>query len=54
MHYKVVLLASAEQDLMEIKAYALKDFSMKTWKSTFSKKGIHSQSAVLSTGRRPR
>ncbi len=34
---KVVILESAEQDLKELKAYVIKNFSLKTWQSTFGK-----------------
>ena len=33
---KVVLLASAEQDLKELRAYVVKNFSLATWKKTYA------------------
>ncbi|WP_038489153.1 type II toxin-antitoxin system RelE/ParE family toxin [Collimonas arenae] len=35
--FRVVLLDSAEQDLKELKIYVIKNFSLKTWHSTFEK-----------------
>lgn len=34
---KVVVLASAEQDLKELRAYIVKNFSRSTWKKTYAK-----------------
>ncbi|WP_348695581.1 type II toxin-antitoxin system RelE/ParE family toxin [Duganella fentianensis] len=36
MTHRVVLLASAEQDLKDLKAYLLKNFSSETWVSTYT------------------
>jgi toxin ParE1/3/4 len=33
---KVVLLASAEQDLKELRGYVVKNFSLATWKKTYA------------------
>ena len=33
---KVVILASAEQDLQELRAYLVKNFSVATWQATYS------------------
>ena len=35
--FRVVILDSAEQDLKELKGYVIKNFSEKTWQSTFGK-----------------
>jgi len=37
MSYKVVILASAEQDIKELKSYVIKNFSPETWQDTYSK-----------------
>lgn len=34
---KVVVLASAEEDLKELRAYIVKNFSLNTWKKTYDK-----------------
>ena len=40
---KVVILESAEQDLNELKAYIVKNFSLATWRQSYEKikKAIH-------------
>ncbi len=35
--FRVVILDSAEQDLKELRAYVIKNFSIKVWRSTFEK-----------------
>lgn len=37
MGFKVVILDSAEQDLKELRAYILKNFSVETWRTTYAK-----------------
>lgn len=37
MGFKVVILDSAEQDLKELRAYILKNFSVETWRITYAK-----------------
>jgi plasmid stabilization system protein ParE len=37
MNYRIVFLASAEQDLKELKRYIAKNFSPKAWHSTYGK-----------------
>lgn len=37
MGFRVVILDSAEQDLKELRAYVLKNFSMETWRTTYAK-----------------
>lgn len=37
MGFRVVILNSAEQDLRELKAYIVKDFSLDTWRTTYAK-----------------
>jgi len=37
MGSKVVILASAEQDLKELRAYILNNFSIDTWHTTYAK-----------------
>ncbi len=37
MTYKVVFLESAEYDLKELRNYIIHNFSLKTWKTTYSK-----------------
>ncbi len=37
MGFRVVILDSAEQDLKELRAYVLKNFSMETWSTTYVK-----------------
>jgi toxin ParE1/3/4 len=37
MGFKVVILESAEQDLKELRAYVLKNFSMETWHTSYAK-----------------
>jgi plasmid stabilization system protein ParE len=37
MTYQVVFLESAEYDLKELRNYIIKNFSLKTWKATYSK-----------------
>jgi plasmid stabilization system protein ParE len=37
MSYKIVLLASAEQDMKELRNYIVKNFSLATWQDTYSK-----------------
>ena len=37
MSIKVVILASAEQDLLELRDYLVKNFSTKTWRESLSK-----------------
>lgn len=37
MTYKVVFLESAEYDLKELRNYIIKNFSIKAWKTTYSK-----------------
>lgn len=34
--FRVVILASAEQDLKEIKVYVIKNFSLSAWENTFA------------------
>jgi plasmid stabilization system protein ParE len=36
MTHRVVLLASAEQDLKDLRAYLLKNFSSDTWASSYA------------------
>ena len=36
MSYKIVLLASAEQDMKELKSYIVKNFSLATWQDTYN------------------
>jgi mRNA-degrading endonuclease RelE of RelBE toxin-antitoxin system len=36
MNYKVVILASAEQDLKELKSYVVKHFSLDVWNVTYA------------------
>lgn len=37
MHFNVVILNSAEQDLKELRAYIIKNFSAETWSITYTK-----------------
>ena len=37
MSYKVVILASAERDMKNIRSYIVKNFSLATWQDTYSK-----------------
>ncbi len=37
MSYKIVFLASAEQDMKELKSYVVKNFSPDTWQDTYSR-----------------
>ena len=37
MSYKIVFLASAEQDMKELKNYVIKNFSPHTWQGTYSR-----------------
>ncbi|TXT24370.1 MAG: hypothetical protein FD134_1605 [Gallionellaceae bacterium] len=37
MNYRIVFLASAEQDLKELKRYIVKNFSPQAWHSTYGK-----------------
>jgi plasmid stabilization system protein ParE len=37
MSYKIILLASAEQDMKELRSYIVKNFSLATWQDTYSK-----------------
>lgn len=37
MSYKIVLLASAEQDMKELRSYVVKNFSLATWQGIYSK-----------------
>ena len=37
MSYKIVFLASAEQDMKELKSYVAKNFSPDTWQNTYSR-----------------
>ena len=37
MNHKVIILASAEYDLKELRFYIIKNFSIKTWKNTYNK-----------------
>ncbi len=37
MGFRVVILESAEQDLKELRAYILKNFSMETWRTSYTK-----------------
>lgn len=37
MSYKIVFLASAEQDMKELKSYVTKNFSPDTWQDTYSR-----------------
>jgi len=37
MSYKIVILASAEQDMKELKSYIVKRFSATTWQETYGK-----------------
>lgn len=43
MGFRVVILDSAEQDLKELRAYVLKNFSMETWITAYAeiKEAIH-------------
>jgi plasmid stabilization system protein ParE len=34
--FRVVILASAEQDLKELRAYVIKNFSLAAWQNTFA------------------
>lgn len=36
MGHRVVVLASAEQDLKDLRAYIVKNFSVDTWQSTYA------------------
>lgn len=36
MSFKVVILESAEQDLKELRAYIVKNFSVDTWRTSFA------------------
>ena len=49
---KVVILASAEQDLQELRAYSVKNFSLATWQVTYSdlKKAIRRLAQFPLTG----
>jgi plasmid stabilization system protein ParE len=37
MSYKIVILASAEQDMKELKSHIIKNFSLPTWQNTYNK-----------------
>ncbi|MFZ6767743.1 type II toxin-antitoxin system RelE/ParE family toxin [Undibacterium sp. Di26W] len=37
MGRRIVILASAEQDLKELRSYLIKNFSAKTWQDSYSK-----------------
>lgn len=37
MSYKIVILASAEQDMKELRSYIVKSFSPATWQDTYGK-----------------
>ena len=37
MNHKVIILASAEYDLKELRFYIINNFSIKTWKNTYNK-----------------
>ena len=37
MSYKIVILASAEQDMKELRNYIIKNLSLATWQDTYSK-----------------
>jgi plasmid stabilization system protein ParE len=37
MSYKIVILASAEQDMKELRSYIIKNFSLATWQDTYNK-----------------
>lgn len=37
MSFKVVILESAEQDLKELRAYIVKNFSADTWRTSYAK-----------------
>jgi len=36
MNFKVVILESAEQDLKELRAYIVKNFSVDTWRTSYA------------------
>lgn len=46
---KVVILASAEQDLQELRAYLVKNFSVATWQATYGEL----KKAIRHLGRHP-
>ena len=37
MSHKIIILASAEYDLKELRHYIIKNFSIKTWQNTYNK-----------------
>lgn len=37
MSYKIVILASAEQDMKELRSYIIKNFSHSAWQNTYDK-----------------
>ena len=37
MSHKIIILASAEYDLKELRYYMIKNFSIKTWQNTYNK-----------------
>ena len=37
MNHKIIILASAEYDLKELRHYIIKNFSIKTWQNTYNK-----------------